>query len=227
MAMNKEYYDIAYAYVMGKGMGEVEADNIATTLAVLIPMRRITAQEEKEHVWPNNSHVVECIEKLHQGRPYQFIIPYDLDIRVIAVESVDDLPATTTYGQCYHIREANLFMETKPNGITELRSPRLMLQVTEPLGIDPVELARLQAIGAERGFKVEVWNKGVDHPDNIIGLAKMKALFADTTDKLETAELKQQRAENQSSWSKPTGKINFRTRHASNITRMRNNKRRG
>lgn len=234
MAMNKEYYDLAYAYVMGKGMGEVEADNIATTLAVLIPMRRTTAQEEKEHGWPNNSHVVECIEKLHQGQPYQFIIPYDLGIQVIVVESVDDLPATTTYGQCYHIREANLFMETKPNGITELRSPRLTLQVTEPLGVDPDQLARLRETAAQHGLTVEVWNKDVDHPDNVIGLAKMKALFAGTAasgeqaqDKLETAELQQQRAENQSSWSKPTGKINFRTRHASNITRMRNNKRRG
>lgn len=233
MAMNKIYYDLVYAYVMGKGMGEVEADNIATTLAVWIPMRRITAKEEQEHVWPDNGHVVECIEKLHQGRPYQFIIPYDLDIRVITVESVDDLPSATTYGQCYHIREANLFMETKPNGITELRSPRLMLQVTEPLGVDPVELAKLQALGAERGFKVEVWNKDVDHPDNVIGLAKMKQMFAGSPDKTvdidkaATTELQQQRAENQSSWSKPTGKIQFRTRHASNITRMRNNKRRG
>lgn len=227
MAMNKEYYDLAYAYVMGKGMGEVEADNIATTLAVLIPMRRITAQEEKEHVWPNNSHVVECIEKLHQGRPYQFIIPYDLDIRVIAVESVDDLPATTTYGQCYHIREANLFMETKPNGITELRSPRLMLQVTEPLGIDPVELARLQAIGAERGFKVEVWNKDVDHPDNIIGLAKMKALLPTPLINWKRQNLSSNVPKTRAAGLSRRGKINFRTRHASNITRMRNNKRRG
>lgn len=227
MAMNKEYYDLAYAYVMGKGLGEVEADNIATTLAVLIPMRRITAQEEKEHVWPNNSHVVECIEKLHQGRPYQFIIPYDLDIRVIVVESVDDLPVTTTYGQCYHIREANLFMETKPNGITELRSPRLTLQVTEPLGIDPDQLARLRETATQHGFTVEVWNKDADHPDNVIGLAKMKQMLAEANERSQADPQTERDVEVKGGWSKPTGKINFRTRHASNITRMRNNKRRG
>jgi hypothetical protein len=226
MAMNKEYYDLAYAYVMDKGMGAVEADNIATTLAVLIPTRHDIGKEDG-HVWPDNAHVVECVKKLHQGESYLRIIPLGLNIPVISVDSVNELPVATTYGQRYHVCDTNLIMETKLNGVIESIGPRLTLQVSEPLGIDPDDLAKLREKATQCGFTVEVWNKDVDHPDNVIGLAKMKQMLAEANSQLQPEPQTERDVEVKGGWSKPAGKINFRTRHLSNITRMRNNRRRG
>lgn len=226
MAMNHDYYTLVHNYILNKGMGRVEANNIATTLAVLIPMRHDIGKEDG-HVWPENSHVVECIDKLHHGQPYTRIIPHDLGILTIHVESVEDLPRTTTYGQCYYIRNGSLFMETKLNGVTEITAPRLVVRITEPLGIDIHQLSKLREKAAQQGLRVEVLNKGVDHPDNITGLAKMKQMFANTTEKMETAEREIERAEDQGGWSKPSGKIKIRDRPTNRLTRMRNNTKRG
>lgn len=225
MAINHNYYTLVHSYALNKGMDRVEADNIATTLAVLIPMRHDYGLQDG-HTWPNNDYVVENIKKLHQGKPYQRIIPFDLAIPLIKVDSINQLPATTTYGQRYYVRSGNLFMETQLNGMTETVKKMQSLQITEPLDIDPEQLARLREKAAEQGMIIEVWDKGANHPDNVAGLAKLKEALTAADDKA-APKVQPERKEERNSWSNPTGKIKFRERPSNRLTRMRNNKRRG
>jgi len=225
MAMNHNYYTLVHSYALNKDMDRVEADNIATTLAVLIPMRHDYGLQDG-HTWPNNDYVVENIKKLHQGKPYQRIIPFDLAIPLIKVDSINQLPATTTYGQRYYVRSGNLFMETQLNGMTETVKKMQSLQITEPLDIDPEQLARLREKAAEQGMIIEVWDKGANHPDNVAGLAKLKEALTAADDKA-APKVQPERKEERNSWSNPTGKIKFRERPSNRLTRMRNNKRRG
>lgn len=227
MAMNGEYFKLVHQYVLNQGMDEIDATDIATSLSVFIPMRYQLPDDQPKINYLDNSHVVSSITKLHRGAPYKRIIPLGLGIRVVQVDHYSDLPHTTTYGQLYYVRHSKTWLETKPNGTTEAIPPMTLLQITEPLETDPELFKQLQASFAEKGLRIEVSNKGVDHPDNVIGLAKIKQMFAGDGSKLLQDEAELQRAEDQSSWSKPAGKIKFRNRPANNITRMRNNKRRG
>ncbi|QXO10248.1 hypothetical protein pEaSNUABM37_00289 [Erwinia phage pEa_SNUABM_37] len=224
MAMNHDYYTLVHNYVLKKGMDRVDAEDIATSLAVLIPMRHDFGKAPDHH-WPYNSHVVTSITKLHQGKDYKRIVPYDLDIPVIKLDSFDDLPQATTYGQRYYIRRSNTWLETKPNGTTEVIDHVMTIEVDEPLFVDKLLLDRLREGMAQRGITLEIWKKDDSHPNNVLGLAQLRAFMAGESDRLITAELKEQRAADQGCWSKPTDRIKFRDRPTNRLTRMRNRKR--
>ncbi|QKE54580.1 hypothetical protein ACSA002_2640 [Salmonella phage vB_SalM_SA002] len=226
MAKNHDYYTLAHNYALKIGLDRTDAESVATTLSVLIPLHHNWGSPD-EPLWADNQHVLDSFNKLHQGRPYTRLIPDGLSINIIRVETYDDLPKTTTYGQLYHIKQGGHLLETRPNGQTESVNPRIRIAITEPIATNPVLLDALREKAKQKGLEIVVWDKDADHPDNVIGLAKMRALFADNPDQMLKIEASLRRAEDQSCWSKPTGKIKFRNRPSNTLTRMRNRQRRG
>lgn len=226
MAMNHDYYTLVHNYVLKKGMDRVDANGIATSLAVLIPLRHNFGEEEY-HSWPDNQAVVESINKLNGSVPYTRIVPLDLALPVIKVATYDDLPPVTTYGQVYHIANVDEWMETKPNGITQPIQKRILISITEPLFVDIHSLSALKEKAAKQGLQIEVTCKSADHPDNIIGLAKMRQMFAAEPEQMLKAEAEAQRSEDQAGWSRTSDRIKFRGRPSTRLTRMRARQRRG
>lgn len=225
MARNDTYYRTVNEYALKRDHGAVAADSIATTLSVLIPLHHDYGNDIS--VWPTNAHVVDSINQLHDGKPHYRIWPLDLKLPVITVESFDDLPATTTYGQTYHVKQENVYLETRENGVTLTSHQLLALHIGELLTCDDTQLAALKITAEQHGYEVVVTNKPVGHPDNVAGLIRLREMFNDSNKQLLQAEVSAVREAEQSGWSKPTGKLKFRDRPATRLTRMRNNTRRG
>lgn len=202
MAKNADYYTQIHNHVIKLGMDRVDAEQIATTLSVLIPMSHTFGCNDGSYA-DKNQHVVENIKKLHQGKPYFRIWPLELKLPVITVESYSDLPTSTTYGQQYVISSDNTRLETRENGLTEVVKYVSHLQIGEPLGIDPAQLALLQEKAEQRGIQIVVTNRKADDEFNVIGLAKLRTILAESTEQAERQELADLRAIDRSGWYQP------------------------
>jgi hypothetical protein len=226
MAKNADYYTQVHNYVKQLGMDRVDAEQIATTLSVLIPMRPTFGNEENDFA-ENNQHVVENIKKLHQGKPYFRIWPRELKLPAIMVESYNELPSATTYGQQYIISLEGTRLETRENGLTEVVKYVSHLEISEPLGFDPAQLALLQEKAEQRGIQIVVTNRQADDAFNIIGLEKLRTILAESTEQSERQELAQLRDEDRAGWYQPKQKLTFPNHPIVPRTRIRHRARGG
>lgn len=225
MARNERYYKRGYNYALRKGLDHTDAEGAATTLSVLIPLRHDFGNEIP--TLPDNDYVVASIEKLHGGKQCHRVWPFDLTFPLIRVASFKDLPVVTTYGQTYYVRDVEMYLETKMNGVTSKVKPLILMEIGEPLKTDPVQLAALKIVAEEHGLTIVETNKPINDPSNIAGLAMLGEHFRETEAAAAVTEASLAREEARTGWSRPTNKLKNRSRPASQFLRMQRRRRRG
>jgi len=230
MAMNDVYHQHVLEYMLRRDVTRIAARGVAMTFATLIPMRLAhTYKPEVDAEWPDNELVVANIKRLHMNSDYPRAWPKDLGLKTIRVETEADLPQSTTYGQTYFIKDLDCLYETCANGITYKARSVLSISIGDsPHFNNSVDIEVLKAKARERGMELVVTCKAADHPDNIIGLEKMRKFLNGQEEKeIDAAGLLADRMEERVSWSRTSGKLNIKTRPQRTITRMMRNKRGG